>query len=283
MVFSPDAATPELIANDFVIDQGWDDYTPADHALWRTLFQRQEKLLPDRVVHAFLDNLKRLDIAAQGIPHFDRMNEVLYPATGWQVVAVPGLVPDDVFYRHLAARRFPAGNFIRRPDQLDYIEEPDVFHDVFGHVPMLMHPVFADYVQAYAAQALRTDPDDLHRLDRLYWYTVEFGLIEADAGVRIYGAGIVSSATETVFSLESASPNRVAFDIARVMRSEYRIDDFQPTYFVIKNADQLYDLVRGDIAKVFDEVRGQPDIAPGDLIPSDTVLHHGTGAYHAAG
>lgn len=281
MVVSSAAPSPELIANDYVIDQGWADYTPAEHALWRTLFQRQEKILPNRVVHAFLDNLERLDIAAQGIPDFNRMNEVLYAATGWQVVAVPGLVPDDVFYRHLAARRFPAGNFIRRPDQLDYIEEPDVFHDVFGHVPMLMHPVFADYVQAYAAQALETDPADLNRLDRLYWYTVEFGLIEADAGVRIYGAGIVSSGSESVFSLESPSPNRVAFDMARVMRSEYRIDDFQPTYFVIKNADQLYDLVRGDLDKVFAQVRDQPDIPPGVLVPEDTVIHHGTGEYHA--
>ena len=281
MAFDPKAASPDLIANDYVIDQGWADYTPADHALWRTLFQRQEKILPNRVVDAFLDNLARLDIAAHGIPDFNRLSEVLYATTGWQVVAVPGLVPDEVFYRHLAARRFPAGNFIRRPDQLDYIEEPDVFHDVFGHVPMLMHPVFADYVQAYAAQALATDPADLHRLERLYWYTVEFGLIEADAGVRIYGAGIASSGSESVFSLESPSPNRVAFDVARVMRSEYRIDDFQPTYFVIKNADQLYDLVRGDVETVFAQVRSQPDIPPGELIASDTVLHSGTGAYHA--
>ncbi len=271
--------TQQVPADDYVIDQG--TYTPDEHDVWRTLYRRQWKLLPNRVVNSFLDGLGKLEIAADGIPDFNRLNEILHAASGWQIVAVPGLVPDDVFYTHMAARRFPAGNFIRRPDQLDYIEEPDVFHDVFGHAPLLMNPTFADYIHAYAELALRTDPADLFRLARLYWFTVEFGLIATGHGPRIYGAGIVSSAGESVFSLESPSPHRIAFDIHRVLRTDYRIDDYQSTYFVIDGADQLYDLVRGALPAALSDVRGLPDIPPGQTDPADRFIQRGTGAYHA--
>ena len=172
---------------------------------------------------------------------------MLTKATGWQVVAVPGLIPDREFYQLLSERKFPAGNFIRRADQLDYLEEPDVFHDVFGHVPLLMDPVFADYVQAYGAGGLRREREGrVHFMARLYWYTVEFGLLNTPEGLRICGAGIVSSKTESVFSLESPSPNRIGFDLARVMQTHYRIDDFQETYFVVDSFDQLFDLATTD-------------------------------------
>ena len=267
----------------WTIDQGWDRYTPADHATWRTLFERQTKLLPGRACAEFVDGMKRLPIAAEQIPDFRRLSDVLAKATGWQVVAVPGLVPDEVFFEHLANRRFPAGQFIRKPGQLDYIEEPDVFHDVFGHVPMLMNRTLADFIQAYGAGGLRAQKlGVLSHLARVYWYTVEFGLVEQAGGIRIYGSGIASSRTETVFALEDASPNRIAFELERVMRTRYRIDDFQESYFVLRGIDQLLELAAVDFAPLYERVRRLPDFEPGEVLPHDRVLHRGTGAYHAA-
>jgi phenylalanine-4-hydroxylase len=268
---------------DWTIDQAWERYTSAEHAVWRTLFERQTKLLPGRACDEFVDGMKRLPIGPDQIPDFRRLSDVLTKRTGWQVVAVPGLVPDEVFFEHLANRRFPAGQFIRRADQLDYIEEPDVFHDVFGHVPMLMNPVMADYIQAYGFGGLRAQKlGVLPHLARVYWYTVEFGLIEQADGVRIYGSGIASSYTETVFALESPSPNRIRFDLPRVMRTRYRIDDFQETYFVIANLDELLELKHIDFAPIYAAVKGQPEFEPGDVLPEDRVITRGSGAYHAA-
>jgi len=201
--------------------------------------------------------------------------------TGWSVVAVPGLVPDDVFFDHMANRRFVAGNFIRRPDQLDYLQEPDVFHDVFGHVPMLADPVFADYLAAYGRGGQRAlGLDALKYLGRLYWYTVEFGLIAEPEGLRIYGSGIVSSFAETRFALDDPSPNRIALDLARVMRTEYRIDDFQQNYFVIPSFDELLRLtVETDFAPLYEELKAQPDIPVARIEPGDAVLTQGTHDY----
>ncbi len=202
--------------------------------------------------------------------------------TGWQVVAVPGLVPDDVFLGHLANRRFPAGQFIRKPHQLDYLEEPDVFHDVFGHVPMLMNPVIADYIQAYGEGGLRAQQlGRLANLARLYWYTVEFGLLRQKEGLRIYGAGIASSRTESVFALDDPSPNRIAFELERVMRTRYRIDDFQETYFVIDDLEQLLELARIDFAPLYARLDGQAELCPGELLPEDGILTRGNGAWHS--
>ena len=267
---------------DWTVDQAWDEYTGAEHAVWRTLFERQTKLLPDRACDEFVDGMKRLTIGPGEIPDFRRLSDALGRRTGWQVVAVPGLVPDEVFFEHLANRRFPAGQFIRKPDQLDYIEEPDVFHDVFGHVPMLMNPVMADYIQAYGKGGLRAQQlGVLPQLARVYWYTVEFGLVEQHGGVRIYGSGIASSYTESVFALEDGSPNRIGFDLARVMRTRYRIDDFQETYFVIRDIDELLELAGIDFAPIYARVKGQPEFEPGDVLPQDRVLHRGSGAYHS--
>ncbi len=203
--------------------------------------------------------------------------------TGWQVVAVPGLVPDDVFFEHLANRRFPAGHFIRRAHELDYLEEPDVFHDVFGHVPLLMHPVIADYIQAYGVGGLRAQRlGVLDKLSRVYWYTIEFGLVMQKDGLRIYGAGIASSATETVFALDDPSPNRLRFDLERVMRTRYRIDDFQETYFVIADLDELLELGRIDFGPIYQRVKGEPEFEPGTVIETDRVVTRGTGRYHQA-
>ncbi|MGG4775421.1 phenylalanine 4-monooxygenase [Alcaligenaceae bacterium 429] len=275
-----DAFQPERA--DWTIDQGWDRYTAEEHGVWKTLFERQTKLLPQRACKEFVEGMKKLPISADKIPHFEQLSEVLMKHTGWQVVAVPGLVPDDVFFEHLANRRFPAGQFIRKAHELDYLEEPDVFHDVFGHVPMLMNPAIADYIQAYGQGGLRAkELGVLHRLARVYWYTVEFGLVLEDGAPRIYGAGIASSRTESVFSLEDDSPNRIAFDLDRVMCTNYRIDDFQESYFVIKDLDALLELAAIDFQPVYDRIATRPDLDPGTILADDTVYHRGSGRYHA--
>lgn len=266
---------------DWTIDQGWEAYTAAEHGVWKTLFERQSKLLPGRACDEFVEGMRNLPIGADEIPDFRRLSDVLMKKTGWQVVAVPGLVPDEVFFEHLAHRRFPAGHFIRKPHELDYLEEPDVFHDVFGHVPMLMNPAIADYIQAYGEGGLRAQKlGVLDKLARVYWYTVEFGLLKQPDGLRIYGAGIASSFTETAFSLDDASPNRIGFNLERVMRTNYRIDDFQESYFVIDNLEQLLKLAKIDFAPLYQRIAGQPDFDPGTVLASDTVLARGTGRYH---
>ncbi len=268
---------------DWTIDQGWQNYTLGEHAVWKTLFERQAALLPGRACDAFVQGMRDLPIGAERIPDFRRLSEVLMRRTGWQIVAVPGLVPDEVFFEHLANRRFPAGNFIRKPDQLDYLEEPDVFHDVFGHVPMLMNPVIADFVQAYGVGGLRARSlGVLPQLARVYWYTVEFGLVRQPEGLRIYGSGIASSFTESVFALDDPSPNRIGFDLERVMRTNYRIDDFQESYFVLDDLDDLLKLATIDFAPVYARVGGQAELQPGDVLATDRVLQRGSGAYHRA-
>ncbi len=277
-------APPEGAAQDWTIPQGWDGYAPAEHALWDRLYARQTALLPGRAHPDFLDGLARLDLGAGGIPDFRRLSDRLMKLTGWQVVAVPGLVPEDVFFEHLANRRFVAGNFLRTPDQIDYLEEPDVFHDVFGHVPLLANPVFADYMQAYGEGGLRSIRfGALHKLARLYWYTVEFGLTETADGLRIHGAGIVSSFGESRFALDDPSPNRLGFDLRRVMRTQYRIDDFQQVYFAIPSFEHLLDAtLNTDFAPLYAELEALPDLAIDTILPEDRVLTRGSQAHAKA-
>ena len=274
-------APPLGAAADWTIAQDWDAFTADEHAMWDRLFARQSDMLPGRAAEAFLRGIDVLKLEKPGIPDYRELNARLMAATGWQVVAVPGLVPDDVFFDHLANRRFPAGNFIRTPDQLDYLQEPDVFHDVFGHVPLLADPVFADYMVAYGEGGLRSLKfDALKQLARLYWYTVEFGLIREAGGLRIYGAGIVSSYAESVFALDSDSPNRIGFDLGRVMRTDYRIYDFQQNYFVIDSLDQLLDVtVNTDFAPLYAANAALPPIPIADILPGDEVITRGTQEY----
>ncbi len=268
---------------DWTIDQGWEHYTAAEHGVWKTLFERQSKLLEGRACKAFVEGMRHLPMRADEIPDFRRLSEVLMRHTGWQVVAVPGLVPDDVFFDHLANRRFPAGQFIRKPHELDYLEEPDVFHDVFGHVPMLMNPSLADFIQAYGQGGMRAQAlGVLDKLARVYWYTVEFGLVQEDGALRIYGAGIASSRTESVFCLDDPSPNRIRFELERVMRTRYRIDDFQESYFVLRNLEELLELARIDFAPAYQRVLQQTDLQPGDVLDGDHLFTRGTGEYHRA-
>ncbi|MCW1429815.1 phenylalanine 4-monooxygenase [Novosphingobium sp. JCM 18896] len=275
---------PAGTAEDWTVPQDWAAYTPAEHAMWDRLFARQAAMLPDRVVPEFMAGLDMLRMDKPGIPDFEALSERLMKATGWQVVAVPGLVPDRVFFEHLANRRFVAGRFIRKPEQLDYLEEPDVFHDVFGHVPLLSHPVFADYMQAYGEGGLRADGlGAIDRLARLYWYTVEFGLIRGAGGLKLYGAGIVSSFGESKFALDDPSPNRIGFGLERLMRTEYRIDDYQQSYFVIDSfEDLLRQTIETDFAPLYHRLEGQPDLTPETVLPEDHVFTLGTQAYARA-
>lgn len=272
-MMTPADGLPVPHGDDFVIDQGWDAYTSEDHAIWRTLFERQSQVLPGRACREYLEGLAALGVCAEGIPRFERLNEVLGAATGWRLVAVPGLVPDEVFFRHLAERRFPATNWIRRPHQMDYLQEPDVFHDVFGHVPLLVNPVFADYLQAYGRSGLKAlTLDALPYLARLYWYTVEFGLIRTAEGLRIYGSGIVSSRAESIYCLESDEPNRIGFDLLRVMRTRYHIDRFQETYFVIDSFDQIAAAARPDFAPHYAVLKRQQAFAENEVLPTDILV-----------
>ncbi len=268
-------------ARDFTTEQDWRGYGEEQHAVWRLLFERQQRLLVGRACGEYLDGLSALGVAAGGIPDFRGLSDALDRKTGWRIVAVPGLVPDAVFFGHLARRRFPSTCFIRRRDQLDYLQEPDVFHDICGHVPLLMNPVFADYLQAYGEGGLKAQGlGHLQRLARLYWYTVEFGLIATSAGLRIYGSGILSSAGESVYCLDDPHPHRLAFDLRRIMRTRYCIDRFQDTYFVIDDFAQLFEATRPDFAPIYRELAALPDLEPDAVLGGERqfVAAGGAGA-----
>lgn len=263
-----------------VIEQPWDTYTADDHETWATLFRRQRELLVGRAAREFVDNQERFGMSADAIPKFSDINRVLAETTGWELIAVEGLLPELAFFEHLASRRFPVTWWIRKPEQLDYLSEPDLFHDLFGHVPLLLNPVFADYMQAYGAggvKAATIAPEALANLTRLYWYTVEFGLINTPEGLRIYGAGIVSSKGESIYSLESDAPNRIGFDLERVMRTRYRIDTYQKTYFVIDSYEQLIEATRPDFTPLYARLAGAASHPAGNVLESDTVYQRGTG------
>lgn len=259
---------------DYFINQNWLDYTESEHEMWRTLFKRQEKVLEGRVAPVFLDGVRELGMASSGIPRFEDLSDILKQQTGWQIVAVTGLVPDDIFFRLLAEKKFPSTCFIRKPEQIDYLQEPDMFHDIFGHVPLLINPIFADYMQYYGEEGLKAlGRDCLHHLARLYWYTVEFGLIQTEQGLRTYGAGIVSSYAETIYCVENLKPNRILFDLRRVMRTRYRIDAFQETYFVVPSFEALFNATKvEDFYPIYEELATQEDFEAGDTTEKDELI-----------
>jgi phenylalanine-4-hydroxylase len=277
-------APPAGAAADWTIPQKWTHYTASEHAVWDKLFARQVAMLPSRVTSQFMEGVDVLRLSKPGVPDFDELSERLMKATGWSVHAVPGLVPEEVFFEHLAQRRFVAGRNIRTPEEMDYLQEPDVFHDVFGHVPLLAHPVFADYMQAYGQGGLRAMAHGaIEKLARLYWYTVEFGLIRSGGDLKVYGAGIVSSYAESLFALDDGSPNRLGFNLKRAMRTRYRIDDFQQTYFVIESyEDLLRQTLDTDFGPIYAELESQPDIEIETILPTDTVFTRGTQDYARA-
>jgi len=258
--------------DDYTCKQDWSAYTEADHDTYRRLYQRQSALLPGLACDAFIDALPLLG-ASEHIPRFEAINERLKPATGWELMAVPGLIPERPFFELLANRRFPVTDWIRKPEEFDYIVEPDVFHDLFGHVPLLFNPVFADYVQRYGAGGLKAhDLDAGELLSRLYWYTIEFGLIQQTDGLRAYGAGILSSSGELRHSVTSPQPQRIALNLQRCMRTRYKIDEYQATYFVIKGFDQLFELSAPDFTPLYAAVRAAGTLSADASIASDSRI-----------
>ncbi len=257
---------------DYTVEQDPSRYSSAEHARWRRLYRRQVERVPGRACEEFVRALGALEYEA-GIPRFEDVNRLLGRATAWQLVAVPGLVPDLVFFEHLANRRFPVTCWLREESEFDYIVEPDVFHDFFGHVPMLFDPRFADYMQAYGRGGLKAEGlGALAWLARLYWYTVEFGLIRTPHGLRSYGAGILSSPSEIDHAVRSPRPRRVGFELRRVMRSRYRIDSFQETYFVIDGLGELFEATAADFAPLYRELAGLPELAPDAALPEDRLV-----------
>ena len=259
--------------SDYTCDQHWDAYTAADHDTYRRLYTRQLQQLPGLACDEFIAAVQQLG-TPDLIPRFDEISARLMKATGWQVVGVPGLIPEEAFFALLAARKFPVTDWIRQPDEFDYVVEPDIFHDLFGHVPLLFNPVFADYMQAYGAGGLKASRlDACELLARLYWYTVEFGLINTPRGLRAYGAGILSSAGELRHSITSPQPQRVAFELQRLMRSRYRIDTFQASYFVIDSFQRLFDATAPDFTPVYAQVREriarEGEIEAGVVLPGE--------------
>jgi phenylalanine-4-hydroxylase len=265
---------PAGAAPDWTIPQRWSDYTAAEHDIWNLLFKRQVEQLQDRVVPAFNRGIQALGLAPDGIPRFETLNKRLQRLTGWTVLPVPGIVPEDIFFHHLAHRQFVAGRFIRTAAQLDYLEEPDVFHDVFGHVPLLADPAYANYMQAYGEAGVRAQAGPvLVQLARLYWFTVEFGLMRDENTLRIFGAGILSSNGESEYALVSPVPLRIGFEVRRTMRTEYLIDSFQKNYFVI---DSFADLVKltaeADFTDIYRELASVPTIPAGVKMPNDVLF-----------
>jgi len=257
---------------DYVVAQNWESYTPEQHGLWRRLYQRQASLLPGRACDEFIDSLAKLD-AASAIPRFESVSEALLKATGWRLVAVPGLVPDQTFFEHLANRRFPVTVWLREPHEFDYIVEPDVFHDFFGHVPLLFNPIFADHLQEYGKGGLKAlKLNGLTFLARLYWYTIEFGLIASPQGLRAYGAGILSSGGEIEYCLTSRKPHRIAFNVERVMQTLYKIDSYQESYFVIRDFKQLFDDTAPDFAPLYEKLKKRAPLPPDRVLPGEAEM-----------
>ena len=244
---------------DYAVEQNWSAYTPQEHALYRRLFERQAKLVPRYACREWIDAIARLELAAREIPKFDEVSRQLRAATGWEIVAVPGLIPDDAFFTHLANRRFPVTVWLRRPEEFDYIVEPDVFHDFFGHVPLLFDRVYADHLYEYGKGGLKAMRlDAVKMLARLYWFTIEFGLMRTARGIRAYGAGLLSSGGELACCIDDPRPRRLPFELERIMRTEYQIDRYQDTYFVIDSFEQLMRETAPDFTPIYARLRSLP-------------------------
>lgn len=267
----------EHAAPDYTVEQQWEQYGAEEHDIWRTLFTRQIGLVECYGAPEVLEGLAVTGATADEIPRFAALNLKLMQRTGWRIVGVPGLIPEEHFFSHLARRQFPVSVWMRERHELDYLAEPDLFHDFFGHVPLLANPVFARFMQAYGAAGPKAQAHGaVAMLARVYWYAVEFGLIMTAQGLKAYGAGILSSKGETVYSVESPVPHRVAFDLGRIMRTRYLIDDFQRIYFVLDSFEELFHAgYDTDFGPLYDQYRDLPTIAPDEILPSDRVISRG--------
>jgi phenylalanine-4-hydroxylase len=268
---------PADMRPDYTFDFDPAQYTAGDHAMWHKLCERQKPLLRGRACDEFLESINKLGILTDGgIPDWRRLSDMLEKKTRWRLVVVPGLIPGTTFQEHLSKRQFPITWWIRTPEKMDYLQEPDIFHDLFGHVPLLAHPVFADYMQQFGLGGVKAEKLGTYDyLGRLYWFTVEFGLISTKEGLRIYGSGIVSSAKESIYALESPLPHRLGFDLLRVMRTDYKIDDVQKDYFVIDSFDQLFEATKPDFTPYYEQLKKLPFIASQTILPADKVITKG--------
>ncbi|MGH8832394.1 MAG: phenylalanine 4-monooxygenase, partial [Polaromonas sp.] len=254
--------------------QNYAAYTAADHDIYRRLYERQSALVPGLACDEFIAALPSLGVKDH-IPRFEEINERLYKATRWEIVAVPGLIPEVPFFTLLANRKFPVTDWLRTPAEFDYIVEPDVFHDPFGHVPLLFNPIFADHMQEYGKGGLKAHRlGACEQLSRLYWYTVEFGLIQQKDGLRAYGAGILSSSGELQYSVKSSEPHRIALDVLRTMRTRYKIDSYQQTNFVIDSFQQLFDMTAPDFTPLYEQLKSLSELPADALLPEDVVIQH---------
>ncbi|AMK25436.1 MULTISPECIES: phenylalanine 4-monooxygenase [unclassified Sphingobium] len=265
---------PEGVASDWTMAQDWNRFTRDEHDAWDRLIEQQTRSVTATACEAFLSGMDILRLSKPGIPDLAELNPRLQAATGWQIVAVPGLIPNEPFFRHLSERRFPAANFLRSADSLDYSEEPDMFHDLFGHLPMLTNPVFADFMVAYGKAGLRAEAlDAVDLLSRLYLHTVEFGLVMEKGALRGFGAGLLSSSSETHHALKAPGVRRIKFDLARVMQTDYLFDEFQRSYFVIDSFEHLLKVTaETDFAPIYDRLRNAPLFAPDAEVAGDMLV-----------
>ncbi|TAM47790.1 MAG: phenylalanine 4-monooxygenase [Burkholderiaceae bacterium] len=267
-----DYARAGQVHADYTCPQNYAAYTEQDHDTYRRLYERQAALVPGLACDEFIAALPALG-AKDRIPRFEDINARLYKATRWEIVAVPGLIPEVPFFTLLANRKFPVTDWLRTPAEFDYIVEPDVFHDLFGHVPLLFNPVYANHIQDYGKGGLKAfGLGACEQLSRLYWYTIEFGLMRQTNGLRAYGAGILSSGGELQYSVHSEKPNRIALSPERVMRTRYKIDSYQQTYFVIDSFQQLFDLTAPDFTPLYQRVKAQSELAADARLPEDATI-----------
>ncbi|GAB5388242.1 MAG: phenylalanine 4-monooxygenase [Alphaproteobacteria bacterium] len=262
---------------DYTIDQDYSQYTEEMQDRWRRLYKRQYAMLPGYACDLFIKSLDKLGFD-QKIPDIEEVSAKLKSLTGWTLVAVPGAVPGRDFFKHLAEKRFPLAVWLREEHEMDYLEEPDMFHDFFGHVPLLADPVYADFVEAFgkAAGEAGTTKRGLDGLGRLYWFMVEFGLINTEEGLRIFGAGILSSTGETKYALDSEKPNRIKYDLTRIARTSFSIHDYQKTYFVVDSFEDLYASLQGDMMPFYESLTDAKYIEPAAVLPIDDVIQRGT-------
>lgn len=255
-------------------EQGFIQYSKAENRIWQILFSRQMDLLKGRACDEYLQGLQLLGLSAEEIPQLPDLSRRLSSATAWKIEPVEALISARAFFELLARRSFPAATFIRSEEDLNYVKEPDIFHEVFGHCPMLTNPVFADFVHNYARKVLSFSEKDWPLLQRLFWFTVEFGLIKTDKGLRAYGGGILSSISETVYSVESEEALRALFEPVAVFRMPYRIDRLQPVYFVIDDYQTLYDFVLSDISSLMEQARSLGEYPPFFSVDADNPNIH---------
>lgn len=237
-------------------------YTDEEHAVWKDLYARQIEIIKNRVCEPFFDGLKALNLPTDRIPQPLDVSEVLFERTGWRVAPVPALINFDRFFKLLSEKKFPAASFIRTREQMDYLQEPDIFHEIFGHTAMLTHPAFANFTEAYGRAGMQASKEDRVLLARLYWFTVEFGLLNTQDGVRIYGGGIASSPGETVYALESDEPIRRPFDPIDALRTPYRIDIYQTVYYVLDSMHDLFELAEQDLLMLIRKARALGQFEP---------------------